>query len=394
MDWSQSIDNILYDYIGYEHFNPDLTAIHDALKEWDLLDVNSKIITIAGTNGKGETTRALGHLLKNDYKYAQWTSPHVDCVSERFVFNGEPIPAKNLYVLIEFYINKHQELEKPLSYYEFLFAVFLHLVKTNSVDYVLLEVGLGGRLDAVNVLNANLVLLTSISRDHQQFLGERYEEILHEKLGVTRTGNTLVSALELKYLRQLVEQYTDKYSIQWIDLFVQGMDKDTNYSIRNQLLAAKGYTIITGKTLDYDSWEGYTPSNQKLLEHNGVQYYTFGSHNPDGFRKLVQFLSQQNYNNFDMLILAFSRRSMEDIQCMLKTIQELNIPSIKIAGFNHPKAMDTRILKIQAQTFKKVEFIDDLPELLQNLQGSQKILVCGSYYFLGEFNSILEDLRQ
>ena len=398
MTLSQQIDQLLLEHIGYEHFNPDLSTIRHALNHWQLFEFNSKckIVTIAGTNGKGETTRTLGHLLQESNKsYAQWTSPHIFNVNERMVFDGHPIDEEKLLETISGLMAQIKTLPFALSYYEFLFVVFLKLVQEKAPDYLLLEVGLGGRLDAVNVLNANTVLLTSIGRDHQEFLGNRLEQILMEKLGVTRPHGKLLSALELKYLRQITQSFCDKNYIEWFDLFENNPNSSNksqkfslSFSNRNQQLAIKAYVALTGESIAPQIKANNR--NQFEWSNEGVRYLGFGSHNPDGLRKLVQFLYQENYNNFDTLVVSFSKRKLEDIQSMLKMLIGLRANNIYLVGFNHPKAMDVDSLKKQASAFEQVEFVDDIPKLIQKISNTTQdhnVLVCGSYYFLGQFRS-------
>jgi dihydrofolate synthase/folylpolyglutamate synthase len=407
MTFSQKIDQLLHEKIGYEHFNPDLSTLRIALNTWGLLKLapNCKVVTIAGTNGKGETTRTLAHMLQqSNVSFAQWTSPHIFKVCERMVFNGIEVKEDELLALIQKFLTLHQKLEVSLSYYEFLFAVFLKLVQDKRPEYLLLEVGLGGRLDAVNILNADLVLLTSIGRDHQEFLGNRLENIIKEKLGVTRKGGHLISTLELKYLRQIVDKYTASSKINWVDLFERDLDPKLSFSKRNQQLALSAYRFLTGKSSVLEMPEiGKAKRVEFDWTHGKVHYLGFGSHNPDGLRKLVQFLSQENYNNFDTLVVSFSKRKQKDIQSMLKMLMGLRVTSIHLVSFDHPKALDAKSLKTQAlaleklEQFEQVEFIDDIPKLIHKLSITPKIqnvLVCGSYYFLGQFRSYFQGLGE
>lgn len=389
MNYSLKIELLLKEQIGYEHFNPGLDNLKKVLKTWQLDSTAAKIITIAGTNGKGETTRAIGHLLSKEHSYLQWTSPHVNCINERFVHNGQKVECDVIYEIIQHYLLKLKADNFKLSYYEFLFVVFLELNKRLEPQFLLLEVGLGGRLDAVNVFDADLAVLTSIGRDHQEFLGNRLDLIILEKLAISRKSKFLISTLELLYLRQIAKNYCETNAVKWIDLIDENSQlKNLNYSNRNQLLAQRSVELITGKTITEKHWLGYHSSTMTRWEENGVEFYGFGSHNPDGLRKLVQFLSQHNYNNFDTLIFSFSKRNTKDIECMLKIINQLNIPTIKLVAFKHPKAMEESKLKTMAMAYSKVEFVDDSHKVIQNLSPNSKVLVCGSYYFLGEFQKI------
>lgn len=388
MSYSQLVSDLVQKHIGYEHFNPGLENLKKALDYFELNDFEAKVITIAGTNGKGETTRAIGHLLKGNHTYLQWTSPHISCITERFVTNGLQIDSKVLHELVVEYLESYQSSKLSLSYYEFLFIIFMALNNRLKPQFLLLEVGLGGRLDAVNAIDADIAVLTSISRDHQEFLGKRYDQIILEKLGVTREDRVLFSSLELKYLRNLTKSYCHNKSIKWIDLFENNTQvKELNYSLRNQLLATKVYEYIFNCKVSESMWQGYRTSTVLTWSKNGVHFYGLGSHNPDGLRKLVQFLSQQTYNKVDTLIFSFSRRSTQDLECMFKIVDSMCIASKKLVSFNHPKAMNKDVLKNMAMAYSRVEFVDDEQDIFQELKPGSNVVVCGSYYFLGEFKS-------
>ena len=100
--------------------------------------------------------------------------------------------------------------EINLSFYELSFWLFCHQLINEKPDLIILEVGLGGRLDAVNVFDANLVILTSISRDHTEFLGNTYKDIVSEKLGVLRESCKLVFSVNSEYLKNIVEKSAER----------------------------------------------------------------------------------------------------------------------------------------------------------------------------------------
>ena len=149
------------------------------------------VITVAGTNGKGSTVAAYETWLKNaGFSVASYTSPHLLRYNERVRRNGLPVEDADLCAAFEAVEQARGEV--ALTYFEFGTLAALHLMQTWQPDYAILEVGLGGRLDAVNIVDADLVHLTPIGIDHQNWLGDTREKIGREKAGVLRAGIPVV----------------------------------------------------------------------------------------------------------------------------------------------------------------------------------------------------------
>jgi dihydrofolate synthase / folylpolyglutamate synthase len=167
-------------------------------------------VLIAGTNGKGSTAATLASILAAaGYRTALYTSPHLVRVNERIQINGTPIPDEDfarLYFQVDEMSRKLVEsgsLPHPPSFFEVLTAVaFLYFAgnkpdsqsqATNPVDIAILEVGLGGRLDATNIVDPLISIITDIALDHQDYLGNTIAEITREKAGILRANGTLIT---------------------------------------------------------------------------------------------------------------------------------------------------------------------------------------------------------
>lgn len=156
-----------------------------------------KTIHIAGTNGKGSTTAMLNYILNQQgYKVGMYTSPYVEVFEERIQINNENISKDEFASLVtEFYNIVPQIIEEGFeepTYFEIVTAIAFLYFKRKNVDYALIEVGLGGRLDATNVINPILTIITSISFDHTGVLGNTLKEIAYEKGGIVKKGVPLV----------------------------------------------------------------------------------------------------------------------------------------------------------------------------------------------------------
>ncbi len=163
-----------------------LTRVSKAAGFLNLTDLGkTKIITVAGTNGKGTTCAFLESILLNaGYSVGVYSSPHLLKFNERVRINGDDIDDSDLIAAFEM-IRAHRR-DISLTFFEYATLAGLYIFKQKQVDVVLLEVGLGGRLDATNIIDADISVLTSIGLDHQAFLGDTRESVGIEKAGVCR----------------------------------------------------------------------------------------------------------------------------------------------------------------------------------------------------------------
>jgi dihydrofolate synthase/folylpolyglutamate synthase len=153
----------------------------------------SQVVTVAGTNGKGSCVATLEcGLLQQQQRVASYTSPHLHHYCERIRIDGKP--ASESLVCQAFEAVDIARGDVSLSYFEFGTLAALWIFVQQQIPYVLLEVGLGGRLDAVNIVDADIAVITSIDLDHQDWLGNNRNVISREKLGVARTSRPLILA--------------------------------------------------------------------------------------------------------------------------------------------------------------------------------------------------------
>lgn len=152
-----------------------------------------RVVHIAGTNGKGSTLAFLRAFLQADgHRVNSYTSPHLEYFHERINLGGAPIDEAYLSALLE--RCEAANAGEPITFFEITTAAAFCAFAETPSDFLLLEVGLGGRLDATNVLRPDLSVITPVSIDHQEFLGTTLNEIAAEKLGIVKTGIPVVSA--------------------------------------------------------------------------------------------------------------------------------------------------------------------------------------------------------
>ncbi|MGL4472974.1 MAG: Mur ligase family protein, partial [Shewanella sp.] len=152
----------------------------------------SKVITVAGTNGKGTTCAMLASILQEaGYSVGVYSSPHLLRYNERISVNGVDVSDEQL--IAAFQLIERTRAELSLTFFEFATLAALVIFKEQALDVIILEVGLGGRLDATNLIDADVSVVTAIDLDHQEYLGDTRELVGKEKAGIFRAGKPAIS---------------------------------------------------------------------------------------------------------------------------------------------------------------------------------------------------------
>ncbi|GLS91491.1 bifunctional protein FolC [Psychromonas marina] len=168
-----------------------LTRIGKVANDLNVIHFDAKVITVAGTNGKGTTCAFLEEILiQAGYKVGVYSSPHIQRYTERLRINKQEMPE-------QFHCQAFEKIESlrgdtSLSYFEYVTLGCLDILKAEKCDFILLEVGLGGRLDATNVVESDVSVVTTIGIDHIDWLGDDREKIGFEKAGVFRASKPVI----------------------------------------------------------------------------------------------------------------------------------------------------------------------------------------------------------
>lgn len=181
----------LFQNIGKDAYKEGLDNTMALDKHFNHPHRKFKSIHIAGTNGKGSCSHTIASILQSaGYKVGLYTSPHLVDFRERIRINGEMIPEESV---IDF-VTKEKEFFEPLhpSFFELTTALAFKHFADNNIDIAVVETGLGGRLDCTNIITPELCVITNISFDHTQFLGDTIEKIAKEKAGIIKSGVPVV----------------------------------------------------------------------------------------------------------------------------------------------------------------------------------------------------------
>ncbi|MCU6500309.1 bifunctional tetrahydrofolate synthase/dihydrofolate synthase [Rugamonas sp. A1-17] len=218
-----------------------------AVKERLKLAFSCPVIMVAGTNGKGSTCAMLESvLMRAGYKVGLYIKPHFLDFNERARVNGEL--ASDDVLVDAFNAVEAVRGDTPLTYFEFTTLAIMHLLSGAGMDVVILEVGLGGRLDAVNIVDADVSIVTSVDIDHTDYLGDTREAIGFEKAGIFRSGKTAICSDPVP-----PQSLIDHANAIGADLWLMGRDfnysgdkQQWNYGGRSQRRNSLAYPSLRG----------------------------------------------------------------------------------------------------------------------------------------------------
>ncbi len=409
-----------------------LSRIRRVLKELGDPHKHLKIIHIAGTNGKGSTAAFLSSILcEQGYRVGLYTSPHLNDLRERIRIvesnecGKDCISTKDIAQLIEYIAGKIESLQLQLTFFEFITVIAFLYFAIGNADYVILEVGMGGRLDATNAISAALVsIITNIDYDHMSFLGKSLERIAREKAGIIKRNSNVITAVKQKKILKIFRNICSQKKAKLINVCsreesvrlssrttvfdYRGLYNNFNnlkisltgrHQIDNALCALAAVEVMqkNGVTLSLDSvYKGlskaFWPGRLELINNILLD----GAHNPAGMRSLVNTL---NSGVFQMhkLVLVIGILRDKDITNIIKELQLLNnIYRIIITRPDCDRAQDTDVLTCEFNRCFSHNIIiceETIEDAIKKARGivTHKDLICitGSLYTVGEARNIL-----
>nr|WP_288697761.1 folylpolyglutamate synthase/dihydrofolate synthase family protein [uncultured Prevotella sp.] len=214
MNYQETIEYLfnstpVFEKVGAKAYKPGLQTTETLDKHFGHPHRQFKSIHVAGTNGKGSCSHTLASILQSEgYKVGLFTSPHLVDFRERIRVNGECISEQ---YIIEF-VEKERRFFEPLhpSFFELTTALAFKYFAEQKVDIAIIEVGLGGRLDCTNIITPILSIITNISKDHTQFLGNTLADIAGEKAGIIKPGVPVIIGEDLPETRPVFQQKAQK----------------------------------------------------------------------------------------------------------------------------------------------------------------------------------------
>ena len=319
MNYKESIDWILkqlpfYHEKGKEAYKPGLDRISNFLEFINSPHKNLKFIHIGGTNGKGSTAHYISSVLQESgYKVGLFTSPHFYDFRERIKVNNQKIDKD---FITEFTnLNKKNIENNSLSFFEFSFGLAVSYFNKNKVDIAIIEVGLGGRLDATNIINPLMSIITNISLDHTEILGDNLEDIAGEKSGIIKKdsitiigeSNNLINNIFINKAKKcnskifINDQHENSYSNV---LYQQKNISTAIFSIKHlvgfnitEVNILNGIENVELNTGFYGRWSKISDDPKVIIDV---------AHNNSGFEQLAYQIEREDYKKL-YIILGFTK---------------------------------------------------------------------------------------
>ncbi|MCW9025195.1 MAG: bifunctional tetrahydrofolate synthase/dihydrofolate synthase [Gammaproteobacteria bacterium] len=381
------------------------------------------VITVAGTNGKGSSIRLLESIyLACGYTTASYTSPHLLHYNERIRLNGVSVSDDEIVTAFQRVDTARAEIS--LTYFEFGTLAALDIFMQQQPDVVLLEVGLGGRLDAVNIIDADIALITSISLDHTSWLGHDRESIGYEKAGILRAGKSAVCSEPdipesiLQHAQQLgasLHQIEKEYHYQLDENQWYWQTNSTNrilplltLSGQHQYQNAAGVIMVvqllqselpvTERGLETGLKNAQLAGRYQKLSHN-PDWIVDVAHNPDGLQKLAQNLTRETHNGRTLGLVGML--ADKDIATALaeicKYIDEWHI--VPLPTSRSASVVDLELLVenlgIKPSYIHVYETISEAKKAIEKLAlETDRIVVFGSFYTVSEVMKLAQQADQ
>lgn len=418
--------------VNYINATPKFTTKNsreDTARFWERLgspSKNRKILHIAGTNGKGSVCAYLCAVLrKAGISCGMFTSPHLVSMRERFVINGEMVSEAEFLEAFLVVMGKVKRLASSYhpTFFELLFFMAMVLFEKHDVEYVVLETGLGGRLDATNVVeDKKLCILTSIGYDHMEYLGESLPQIAGEKAGILRPGVPVVYPQGQEDVDRVIEEYAKKIGaktfpvgkaaikeinighktidfslhLHYYDYIGFTVSTSALYQVENAALAASAIALLEDERITVSAlrdgiremvWEG-------RMEEILPSIYLDGAHNVDGIRAFLETVKRHSCTGRRILLYSTVRDKQYERTAALLA-QAALFDEIWLVPMQGERALPLAKL---TDTFgqytgfdkKAYETLDmAFSELLTQKNDGDKVYIVGSLYLAGEVKALL-----
>lgn len=380
-----------YQNNGSDAYNPGLSNINKFINELNLSKNELKFIHVGGTNGKGSTCSYISSILKeSNYKVGTFTSPHFYDFRERIRINNNKIQKSYITSFIK--ENKILIEELGLSFFELSFGLCLSYFIKNKVDYAIIEVGLGGRLDATNIINPLVSVITNISFDHNEILGDSLEKIAMEKAGIIKEKSKLIVGERNEKTDQVFINKAKEKSSKII--FVPDIAQDIVYSEIDYLNKNIHTSIEACKALNLENLNNKIiirgikniTLNSSLfgrwsLINNNPRVIFDSAHNEAGFISVSNELSKISYNKIYILLSFVKGKEIKTFIRHLPKNSNFYFTTLKIE-----RSMS--IKEIKSNLGEIINFDEDSKRLYSRIKteasNDDLIIVTGSNYIAKE----------
>ena len=372
---------------------------------------NFKTIHVAGTNGKGSTAAIIySILIANGYKVGLYTSPHLINFNERIRVNGVTITDEEIISFMKHVEPAINEIKS--TFFEVTTAMAFYHFSNNDVDIAIIETGLGGRLDSTNVVNPSLTVMTPISLDHRDILGDTIEKIAKEKAGIIKKGVPLISANQVNNVSKILEKRVKKkesvmhicpnpesikLSSDGTSFEVNGNNFNTSligkHQAQNATLAIATINLFNSdipyEIIDKGLRNVYWPG--RLQQVSDKIYYDV-AHNEDGIRSVLNNLKRvfPTSKLYGLLCL----KGDKEIDCIAESIKSqfemLFVSTSKDGLLIEPERLSRELHNLKVDNFPSSDISSSISKIKKVRGPDDVILIFGSHYIANEIFSEFE----
>ncbi len=395
-----------------------LDNINKLMKYLDNPEKKLKAIHIAGSNGKGSTASFIASILQEaGYKVGLYTSPHLIKFNERIRINGKMIHDSYIETFIT-KMDKYIVSEKP-TFFEITTAMAFKYFVDEKVEIAVVETGLGGRLDATNVLDSIATVITTISKEHTNILGTSIEEIAAEKVGIAKKNkNMFVGLLQKKAMDVIIEKnkilnnkvYELEKYVLINEKYIKFVNDDFIMDVKN--IPLRGYHQIVNAALSILTVKTTFPNISKHIIKKGIQSVVYntgihgryeivhenphlifdGGHNTECISSFTKEFSKE-YSNYSKRTLIFGAMNDKNIEVMLNKLAPL-FDNIYVVSINAERAYSSKELLQKAESNNiKVKVLKNPIEFIKQFiskKCNECLVVLGSIYLLGAIKTDME----
>ena len=381
---------------GAQAYKPGLERMERLLAALNHPEKKLKCIHIAGTNGKGSVAHILAAIFQNHgYKTGLFTSPHIHDFRERIKINGDYIKEETVVDFVEKNTATFQDLDA--SFFEITTALALNTFHQSNCDIAIIETGLGGRLDATNVIPSPLLsIITTIGKDHEQFLGNTLSAIASEKAGIIKPKTPVVlGQIQAVLIPVFMEKAKATESPVYLADSLPPIPTDLmgDYQQKNIQTALKAVSLLeeSWKLNELQILDALKKVRQLTRFQGRFQMISDNpfiiadaAHNVIGIKALLESIAKQNYDTLRIIYGAANDKNYEEILTLFPKQAHLYLTSFNSTRSVQPTAWKSvaEKLKKNHQTFDNAK--NALSQCKKEASANDLILICGSFYLLEE----------
>ena len=356
-----------------------------------------KVITVAGTNGKGSTVSFIDSIyLQSKYKVGRSTSPHLLKYNERYAVDGEDASDDVIIEAFEIIEGKREDIK--LTYFEFSTLAAFIIFEKAEVDIAILEVGLGGRLDSVNVVDSDVSIITNIAIDHTDYLGDTREAIGREKAGVMRGSRPCICGDQdppqslLAYAKEIGTDITFVSKAYEDEIGLEGDHQRLNAAVAIKAVESLAVQNPISKSMISEGIKN--ASIRARFEKVGIGDKTIildVAHNPAAVKTLVETLSKSSMQTVAIFSALVDKDIIEMIELASKAIKHWYLVPL-----SSERAIESEVLKKKFSSSDSTTICQDMESAIHGslaLREVERIVIFGSFYTIADASIIINKLR-